>query len=170
MMTNFTSHALPEGARRSLPLSLILAALLCLDGTALRPFRPLHAQGPTPALPAFTDVTQAARIAFRHESGAFGKKYLPETIGAGGAFLDADGDGWQDIFLVNSTTWPGQPASRSRSALYRNNHDGTFTDVTAASGLGAAAYGMGVAAADYDNDGKTDIYLTALGRNRLFRN
>jgi len=121
-------------------------------------------------LPTFTDVTKAAGIHFTHDSGAFGKKYLPETMGAGGAFLDADGDGAQDILLVNSMSWPGRPAKRSLLALYRNNRDGTFTDVTSSSGLGVPIYGLGAAAGDYDNDGKVDIYLTALGKNRLFRN
>ena len=105
-----------------------------------------------------------------HDNGAFGRKYLPETMGSGGAFLDADGDGWQDILLVNGTNWPGRPASRAVMALYRNNRNGTFTDVAAAAGLAVPLYGMGVAAADYDNDGRTDIYITAVGRNRLFRN
>ena len=122
------------------------------------------------SLPTFTDVTRTAGIQFRHESGAFGKKYLPETMGAGGAFLDADGDGWQDVLLVNSSTWPGRPAKRTAPALYRNNHDGTFTDVTAQAGLNVSLYGLGTAAGDYDNDGRTDIYITALGGDRLFRN
>jgi enediyne biosynthesis protein E4 len=121
-------------------------------------------------LPVFTDVTRTAGIHFKHTNGAFGKKYLPETMGSGCAFLDADGDGWQDILLVNSTTWPGRPPQPSTLALYHNNHDGTFTDVTERSGLAVSLYGMGVAAADYDGDGRTDIYVTALGRNRLFRN
>jgi enediyne biosynthesis protein E4 len=119
--------------------------------------------------PIFTDITQAAGIRFRHDNGAFGRRYLPETMGSGVAIFDADGDAWQDIFLVNSTTWPGRPARRARHALYRNNHDGTFADVTASSGLGVEMYGMGVAAADYDNDGLTDLYITGLGGNRLFR-
>jgi hypothetical protein len=121
-------------------------------------------------LPAFIDVTKAAGIRFTHENGAFGKKYLPETMGSGCAFLDADGDGWQDILLVNSMSWPGRPPRRSLPALYRNNHDGTFTDVTARAGLAIELYGLGATAADYDNDGRVDIYITALGRNRLFRN
>ena len=116
----------------------------------------------------FVDVTTAAGIRFRHQSGAFGKKYLPETMGAGGAFLDADGDGWLDILLINSKHWPGRSGARARHALYRNNGSGTFSDVTAASGLGVEMYGMGVAAADYDNDGRTDIYITGLDGNRLF--
>jgi hypothetical protein len=121
-------------------------------------------------LPTFTDVTTASGITFRHENGAFGKKYLPETMGSGVAVLDADGDGWQDLFFVNSTTWPGQPAKPSASVLYRNNHDGTFIDVTAASGIKGIGYGLGAAAADFDNDGKVDLYVTSLGGNHLFRN
>jgi enediyne biosynthesis protein E4 len=117
----------------------------------------------------FSDATAAAGIRFKHENGAFGKKYLPETMGSGGAFLDADGDGWLDILLINSKTWPGRPASRARHALYRNNKDGSFSDVTAASGLGVEMYGMGATAADYDNDGHVDVYITGLDGNRLFR-
>jgi hypothetical protein len=122
------------------------------------------------ALPTFNDVTNAAGIHFVHESGAFGKKYLPETMGSGGAFLDVDNDGWQDILLVNSMPWPGRPAKRSLMALYHNNQNGTFTDITDQAGLAVPLYGLGVTAADYDNDGRVDIYVTALGRNRLFRN
>ena len=120
--------------------------------------------------PVFTDVTAAAGIKFRHNNGAFGKKYLPETLGSGGAFLDFDNDGWQDVLLVNSKNWPGRPGGPSYPALYRNNRNGTFTDVTRQAGLAVELYGFGVAAADYDNDGHTDIYITALGPNRLFRN
>jgi hypothetical protein len=114
-----------------------------------------------------------AGIRFVHNSGAFGRKYLPETLGAGGLFLDADGDGWQDVLLVNSMNWPGRPAApgaKSYPALYRNNRNGTFTDVTRGSGLEVEVYGIGGAAADFDNDGRIDVYLTALGGNRLFKN
>src|SRR3982751_2154693 len=93
-----------------------------------------HAAQPSASLPQFADVTAAAGIHFRHTSGAFGKKYLPETLGAGVAFLDADGDGWQDILFVNGRHWPGQPGSPSYPALYHNNGNGTFADVTRASG------------------------------------
>ena len=118
----------------------------------------------------FSDVTARAGIKFVHTSGAFGKKLLPETLGAGCVFLDADGDGWQDLFLINSTSWPGHKNARSTSALYRNNRNGTFTDVTRGSGLDTEMYGLGGAAADYDNDGKVDLYVAALGGNHLFRN
>jgi enediyne biosynthesis protein E4 len=118
----------------------------------------------------FNDVTAASGIKFRHVNGAFGKKYLPETVGSGGGFLDIDNDGWQDVMLVNSMAWPSRPGTPSYPALYRNNHDGTFTDVTRTAGLAVQMYGMGVAAADYDNDGNVDIYVTALGPNHLFRN
>ena len=118
----------------------------------------------------FTDVTRQAGIRFTHNSGASGKKFLPETMGSGVVFFDADGDGWQDAFLVNATSWPGRPPARSLPALYRNNHDGTFTDITSRAGLAVPMYGLGAAAADYDNDGDADLYVTALGPNRLFRN
>jgi hypothetical protein len=119
----------------------------------------------------FTDVTAGAGLRFRHNSGALGKKYLPETMGSGAAFLDADGDGWQDVLLVQSKGWPGARGSaRSIPALYRNNRNGTFTDIARTAGLGVEMYGMGVSAADYDNDGDTDVYISALGPDRLFRN
>jgi len=118
----------------------------------------------------YIDVTNEAGIRFKHNSGAFGKKYLPETIGAGGAFLDYDNDGWQDILLVNSMDWPENKKRKSFPALYHNNKDRTFTDVTQQAGLGVEMYGLGVAVADYDNDGNDDIYITCVGPNRLFRN
>ncbi|HKU77823.1 MAG TPA: CRTAC1 family protein [Pyrinomonadaceae bacterium] len=133
-----------------------------------------HSPSPTPPRPSgnieFTDVTTEAGIRFKHNSGAFGKKYLPETIGAGGAFIDYDNDGWQDILLVNSMDWPENKKRKSFPALYHNNKDGTFTDVTGQAGLAVEMYGIGVAVADYDNDGNDDIYVTCLGPNRLFRN
>jgi hypothetical protein len=129
-----------------------------------------HAAPPSETLPQFTDVTTAAGIHFRHTSGAFGKKYLPETLGSGVAFLDEDNDGWQDILFVNGRNWPGQPGAPSFPALYHNNGNGTFTDITRTAGLAVEMYGMGVSVADYDNDGDTDIYVTALGPNHLFRN
>jgi hypothetical protein len=116
------------------------------------------------------NVTASSGIDFRHNSGAFGAKYLPETLGAGCAFLDYDGDGWLDILLVNGMDWPGHKKRRSTLQLYRNNRNGTFSDVTARAGLAVEAYGMGVAVADYDNDGFPDILITTVGQNLLFRN
>ena len=116
------------------------------------------------------DVTRAAGIDFTHNSGAFGAKYLPETMGPGCAFLDYDGDGWLDILLANGCDWPGHKRQRTTLQLYRNNRDGTFSDVTTAAGLAVEMYAMGLAIADYDNDGFPDILVTAVGQNRLFHN
>ncbi len=118
----------------------------------------------------FTDVTVAAGIQFHHNSGAFGDKYLPETLGPGCAFLDYDNDGWQDILLINGMDWPGHAKQRSTMRLYRNNRNGTFTDVTRAAGLDVEMYGMGVAVGDFNNDGFPDIYVTCVGQSRLFQN
>jgi hypothetical protein len=118
----------------------------------------------------FEDVTASAGIRFTHNNGAFGKKWLPETMGSGVAFLDYDNDGWQDILLVNGKDWPEHVKRHTTLALYHNNHDGTFTDVTRKAGLAVEMYGMGVAVGDFDNDGNDDIFITALGQNHLFRN
>jgi len=120
------------------------------------------------------DVTAQAGIHFRHNSGAYGGKLLPETLGAGCAFLDYDRDGWQDILLVNGADWPGHKREHISEAstlkLYRNNRNGTFSDVTRSAGLEVEMYGMGVAVGDYDNDGFPDILVTCVGQNHLFRN
>lgn len=115
-------------------------------------------------------MTAASGIHFRHNNGAYGGKLLPETLGPGCAFLDYDGDGWQDILLVNSMDWPGHARQRSTPKLYRNNRNGTFTDVTREAGLDLEMYGLGVAVGDYNNDGFADILITCVGQNRLFKN
>jgi hypothetical protein len=119
---------------------------------------------------SLTDVTASAGLQFHHNSGAYGGKLLPETLGSGCAFLDYDADGWQDILLINGMDWPGHQRQRSTLKLYRNNRNGTFTDVTRAAGLDLEMYGMGVAVGDYNNDGFPDILITCVGQNRLFRN
>ena len=127
---------------------------------------------PEPLAPLFrlVDVTAGAGVQFRHNSGAYGGKLLPETLGAGCAFLDYDGDGWQDILLINGTDWPGHKRERSTLKLYRNNRNGTFSDITRSAGLDVEMYGMGVAVGDYDNDGYPDILVTCVGQNVLFKN
>ena len=132
---------------------------------------PLWLSLPCPAQQSFRDITIQAGIHFTHNNGAFGKKWLPETMGPGCAFIDYDNDGYPDILLVNGTDFPGHPhAGATTPKLYHNNHDGTFTDVTRKAGLAIPMYGFGVAVGDYDNDGFDDIFITALGQSHLFHN
>jgi hypothetical protein len=119
---------------------------------------------------SFRDITSQAGIHFLHNNAAFGKKYLPETMGPGCAFIDYDNDGWPDVLLVNGESWPGHPGPHSTPKLYHNNHDGTFTDVTVKAGLAIPMFGLGVAVSDYDNDGYDDVFITALGQSHLFHN
>ena len=122
----------------------------------------------------FVEITREAGLAFKHENAARGEKLLPETMGSGAAFFDADGDGDPDLFLVNSTHWAHDAAAASRfkptHAYYRNDGKGHFEDATAEAGLAQTSFGMGVAVGDYDNDGAPDLYVTALGGNALYRN
>lgn len=139
--------------------------------SASSPSTPAAAPASRPNGPIrFTDVSDRAGIHFQYNNGAFGKKYLPETMGSGVCILDYDNDGLQDIFLVNSTNWPGHGTKPAFPALYHNNGDGTFTDVTQRAGLAVEMYGMGCAVGDYDNDGHDDLYVTAVGSSHLFRN
>ena len=147
----------------------VLAAALACDGKP-------KAEAPKPAPPekanpvVFSDVTKSAGITFTHHNGARGKKYLPETMGSGLVFFDYDGDGWQDLFFVNSADWPESRRGPSYPALYRNKGDGAFEDTTKKAGLLVETFGIGVAAADYDNDGDPDLFLNALGPDHLWRN
>ena len=121
----------------------------------------------------FTDITEKAGIRFRHTNGATRWKLLPETMGSGVAFLDYNRDGKPDILFVNSCSWPGQQPAGTPAptlALYRNDGNLKFTDVTRDVGLDITMYGMGVAAGDYDNDGWPDLFVTGVGGNRLFHN
>ena len=121
---------------------------------------------------AFTDVTAEAGLGdFQHVSGASGEKWMPESLGSGGGFIDYDDDGWLDVLLVGGGTWPGRGEAAPALWLFRNNADGTFTNTTREAGLaGFAAYGFGITVADYDNDGDQDFYFTTLTQNHLFQN
>lgn len=169
---------------------LIKALALCLGfsaGLAFFLYRPKPAKQPKqqkqpkPAIPAdwdmslgyppvFTDITRQAGIAFKHHNGLTGKYHYPEIMGGGIALLDYDGDGWLDIYFVNGNHLLKEPSPDLINRLYRNNRDGTFTDVTAAAGVGDAGFGQGCCAADYDNDGDPDLYLSNYGPNILYEN
>jgi len=136
---------------------------------------PVAAATATAEIPTakFTDITTEAGIKFTHYNGAEGDKLLPETMGGGVAFLDFDNDGDQDLLFINGTDWPWarkKAAQPPTMALYRNDGKGRFDDVTAGSGFDVSFYGMGVAVGDYDNDGLVDVFVTAVGEDRLFRN
>jgi hypothetical protein len=163
--------------------TLLLAGLLPACGGCTRaepdsqipvtqPVPPPRKNATPPPAVAFLDVTDKAGIAFRHVNGATGRKLLPETLGSGCAFIDFDGDGHQDLLLVNSRPWPGFDNGKPlpTMALYRNLGDGSFVDVTREVGLDVPLFGMGVAVGDFDNDGLPDFCITAIGGSRLFRN
>src|SRR5579862_6297270 len=143
-----------------------LMLLLCTLTACQKASPPSH---PAEVPVHFTDVTEQAGIHFQHNSGATGKKFLPETLGPGCAFFDADGDGWLDILIVNGKSWTGH-GPHTTAALYKNDQHGHFIDITAGSGLDFEAHGMGVAIGDFDNDGRDDVYITALEGDHLFHN
>src|SRR5260370_12465726 len=120
----------------------------------------------------FEEVTpRQSGITWVHNNAHSTERHLPETVGAGCAFLDYDNDGWMDIYLVNSGASDFYtPTTPLKNALYHNNHDGTFTDVTDKAGVAGGNFGMGVAVGDYDGDGWPDIYVTGYGRNILYHN
>jgi hypothetical protein len=124
------------------------------------------------SIATFVDIAEKAGLMAVNVFGGFNtKKYIIETTGTGVAIFDYDNDGWPDIFIVNGTTLEGFPADHApTNHLYHNNHDGTFTDVTAKAGLVATGWGQGVCVGDYDNDGWADLYVTYYGKNRLYHN
>ena len=139
--------------------------------TKLAPVKVREASEIQPPKVLFTDITEEVGIDFVHNNGATGENLLPETMGGGMAFFDFDDDGDQDLLLVNSQDWPGdKPSDRSQTMALYENDAGQFKDVTAGSGLDVSLYGMGAAVGDFDNDGRVDVFLTAVGPNRLFRN
>lgn len=184
------THKVKSGTHLCFALSLLLGVLIsgCRQSgdpasgsqaspaeSAASPTSALGSPTPSPRPPAspieFSDVTQSAGIQFKHHNGATGQKYFAETVGSGCAFFDYDNDGWQDILLINSADLSTAPKKqRSMMALYHNNQNGTFTDVTRDAGLDKPVFGIGVAVADYDNDGATDVFVTALKGSLLFRN
>jgi hypothetical protein len=164
LMTTSKTRIAPSTSLDCSPsgVALCLAALLisiagCQSKSITAPVqpsakttKPVEKTLPSPSAPSrpsgpitFTDVTAEAGIHFKHNSGAFGEKYLPETMGSGACVIDYDNDGWQDILFVNSKNWPGHGSGKSFPALYHNNHNGTFTDVTRQAGLDVEMYGLG---------------------------
>src|ERR1700682_3136675 len=148
-------------------LVLLLSGMFC------------HGQAPKPPVVApprpianFTDSAEKAGLTMQNVFGGVDtKKYIIETTGTGVAIFDYDNDGWPDIFMVNGTKLEGFPSGKGPSNhLYRNNHDGTFSDVTEKAGLSATGWGQGVCVGDYDNDGWEDLYVTYYGKNRLYHN
>ena len=129
------------------------------------------ATAPSDVTPQFADVASAAGLDFRHVNGGTPNRHLLEIMGSGGLFLDYDEDGWIDIFLVDGGSLVDKSVdATARDRLYRNRGDGTFQDVSTASGIVHRPYGMGACAADYDNDGWTDLHVTSVGPNRLYHN
>src|SRR5438045_2752789 len=154
---------------RELLVRTLVGGLFALSGMLL------SAQQAKPAASAIVNFTDIAEKAGLTASNIFGgvdtKRYIIETTGNGVAIFDYDNDGWPDIFLVNGTKLEGFPPGKGpTNLLYHNNHDGTFTDVTAKAGLTATGWGQGVCVGDYDNDGWEDLYVTYYGKNRLFHN
>lgn len=162
--------------RSSLALTAALLAFAptggCQPARAVDPSQSQPASVSATDRPLFTDVTRERGIRFAHNGAATGRYYFPETMGAGVAFLDYDGDGKQDVLFLNGAPLPGYRAKAPMlPALYRNLGRGRFRDVTRRTGLDIQMYGMGIAVGDYDNDGDDDLYLTAvLGPSHLLRN
>ena len=161
-----TTRNIPLNSRRSFLKNAGSAAVLGLLGRGLK----THRLPPAPYL--FEEVPpNVSGLNWVHDNAISPERYLPETLGPGVAFLDYDNDGWMDIYLVNSGPCDFfKPAKPIRNALYKNNRDGTFTDVTEKAGVAGGTFGMGVAVGDYNNDGFADIFVTSYGKCVLYRN
>jgi hypothetical protein len=170
-----TSHIAKSEGRRRASVSWLLASILfagsSISQTPAPPESPQKA-APSTQIANFNDIAEKAGLtAINVFGGVDTKKYIIETTGTGVAIFDYDNDGWPDIFIVNGTTLEGFPSTEApTNHLYHNNHDGTFTDVTAKAGLTATGWGQGVCVGDYDNDGWEDLYVTYYGKNRLYHN
>ena len=168
------AHAARPGDHRRGKRSISCSAAAAEEApeTGIEPAAPEEVEPLATPLARFTDVTAEAGIDFVHVNGAYGDKLLPETMGGGVAFFDYDGDDHQDLLFVNSSQWPHHVYAEAppSMALYRNDGTGRFRDVTREAGLEVSFYGMGVAVADYDADGDSDVFFTAVGPNHLFRN
>jgi len=173
----YASWAMNVSIYRSLR-SLNLFACLLLSGLtlalpSLAQVKPIASpQKESTAIANFVDVAAKSGLTMMNVFGGTDtKKYIIETTGTGVAIFDYDNDGWLDLFIVNGTTLEGFPNGKGpTNHLYRNNHDGTFTDVTLKAGLAATGWGQGVCIGDYNNDGWEDIYVTYYGKNLLYRN
>ena len=158
----------PPGTPRPFLAAAYLAAF-ALWASAGRPGE--LSQGVPTRLPAFRDVARSAGLDFVHVNGASEQRFFPEIVGSGGLFFDFDDDGWLDVFVVDGGSFADATvAGRARHRLYRNRRNGTFEDVSTASGIRHREYGMGACAGDYDNDGRIDLYVTGVGSNQLYRN
>src|SRR5206468_1798501 len=154
------------------PIRFLRLFAVMIVGCVLPPLTTPQAQPSPTRIADFRDIAEKAGITMTNVFGGVDtKKYIIETTGTGAAIFDYDNDGWPDIFLVNGTTLEGFPGGKApTNHLYRNNHDGTFTDVTVKAGLAASGWGQGVCVGDYDNDGWEDLYVTYYGKNRLYHN
>jgi hypothetical protein len=163
-----------SGIQRTLLQKILLwpATLILLFSDPLAPQTATQKVDDNAGLANFVDIAEKAGLTAMNVFGGFNtKKYIIETTGTGVSIFDYDNDGWPDIFIVNGTTLEGFPADQApTNHLYHNNHDGTFTDVTAKAGLVATGWGQGVCVGDYDNDGWPDLYVTYFGKNRLYHN
>jgi enediyne biosynthesis protein E4 len=170
MMLGPTNNVSTKAESHRGQLKTSLLRLLCVSVSLLSMLFLVIMEGSAQTV-RFRDITAQAGIRFIHNNGAFGKKWLPETMGPGCAFIDYDNDGYPDILLINGTDFAGHShGGATTPKLYHNNHDGTFTDVTRKAGLAISMFGLGVAIGDYDNDGFDDIFISGLGQSHLFHN